>query len=199
MIDLVMLATSLVAGSVELATLYVCFRYLALAGYGTRTIYNLFLPKIVKFSNVNDIFGLQRKIFLANGASLIYSATVLCVFALIGKWLVSLFSLEGDMAVMLLVGVSATMSVQSIFGPAALILATKQRHTVVMLVSLVGLACGLAFIWIMYSSIGIISAVIAYFGANAFISSYLWYYLKQNTGIDSSIFCGIPVPKPLNA
>ncbi|MEO0911160.1 MAG: hypothetical protein AAFX96_12760, partial [Pseudomonadota bacterium] len=77
MIDLVILLVSIMASSIELAILHICFRYRVLAGFGMRTIHTLMMPEITQDCVEKDKQKLQSNIFLLNSVSLVYSLAVL--------------------------------------------------------------------------------------------------------------------------
>ena len=123
MIDLILLLTSLLAGSIEIAILHICFRYRVLAGFGMRTLHNLMMPEITEETISGNRDGIQRKLFQLNITSLLYTLAVLGCFAILGGYLLGIFSTAAVNAVPILLIVSATMVVRAVFGPAPMILA----------------------------------------------------------------------------
>ena len=190
MIDLVLLMTSLIAGSVEIAVLHICFRYRVLAGFGMRTIHTLLMPEITESAVSKNPEEVHRKILQLNIASFVYSVGVLVVFAALGNWLIGIFSIETGLALPVLLIVSATMVIRSIFGPAPLILAIHSFHKDTLWASLVGVVLMTGFLVTTYGHFGILAAAIGYSTANLFISATLWYTTKRKTGINCSIFSG---------
>ncbi len=188
MIDLVLLLTSIFAGSVEIAILHICFRYRVLAGFGMRVIHTLLMPEITEHVVDKDYSGVGRKLFQVNIASLVYALSVMGCFALFGSWLLGLFSPEAVAAVPILLTVSATMVIRAIFGPAPLVLATHNFHMITLSVSLVCVVFAMVLIAALVPQIGVMAAAIGYTIANFFISVTLWYFTKKKTGIDCSIF-----------
>lgn len=191
MIDIVLLLTSLFAGSVEIAILHVCFRYRVLVGFGMRTIHTLLMPEIAEGSAIGDNDLVSAKLRQLNIASLAYSLAVLAGFAVLGDWLLGIFSIDDAGALSILLLVSATLIIRSVFGPAPLVLAIHQLHKITLWISLAGVLAAIAFIASTFSSLGILSAAIAYSGANLFISAALWQIAKRKTGIDCSVWSGI--------
>ena len=188
MIDLVLLLTSIFAGSVEIAILHICFRYRVLAGFGMRVIHSLLMPEITERVVEEDYQGVGRKLFQVNFASLVYALGIMGCFAILGNWLLGLFSPEAATAVPILLTVSATMVIRAIFGPAPLVLATHNFHMITLAVSLVCVVFAMVFIAASVSQFGIMAAAMGYTGANLLISAALWYFTKKKTGIDCSIF-----------
>ncbi|MDJ0612929.1 MAG: hypothetical protein QNJ29_04580 [Rhizobiaceae bacterium] len=191
MIDVVLLLTSLLAGSVEIAILHICFRYRVLAGFGMRTIHMLMMPEIAGGAATGNKKEVVRKLSQLNIASLVYSIAVMTGFAILGDWLLGIFSINISIGMPVLLIVSATMIIRSLFGPAPLILAIHQLHTATLWVSLVGLLVAIAFVISTFGTLGILAAAIGYTGANLIISAVLWYVAMKKTGIDCSILSGI--------
>ncbi|MEM7214181.1 MAG: hypothetical protein AAF423_01465 [Pseudomonadota bacterium] len=197
MIDLMLLLASLLAGSVEIAILHICFRYRVLAGFGMRTIHTLLMPDITGHAVSGDQLATRRKISQVNLASLIYSSLVLLGFAAIGQQLLGLFSAEAVSGLPILLIVSATMLVRSIFGPAPLLLAIHNHHLVTLAVSLFTTLLAVVFVLLTYGNLGILAVAIGYTGANLIASVALWYMAKKKTGIDCSILAALdtsPLP-----
>ena len=188
MIDLVLLLTSILAGSIEIAILHICFRYRVLAGFGMRTIYTLLMPEITEHAVEGNREGVSHKLFQVNLASLVYSIAVMICFAVLGKMLLGLFSPEAVVGVPILLLVSTTMLIRAVFGPAPLVLAVHNFHMITLIVSLVCMIGAVAFIGASFDYFGVMAAAIGYTGANLMISSILWYLAKKKTGIDCSIF-----------
>ncbi|MCY6380428.1 lipopolysaccharide biosynthesis protein [Hoeflea prorocentri] len=191
MIDLVVLTASLLAGSVEIAILHICFRYRVLAGFGMRTIHSLMMPEITEQTLRRDTEALQRKLFLTNIASIGYSICVLAVFAVVGHFLLGLFSKEVEAGYPILLAVTLTMLARSIFGPAPLILAVHNQHVATMLVSLAGLVVAVTWMMLAYPGLGIMAAASGYTAGNLLVSVVLWRYARLKTGIDCSIFAAL--------
>ncbi len=191
MIDLVILLVSIMASSIELAILHICFRYRVLAGFGMRTIHTLMMPEITQDCVKKDKQKLQSNILLLNSVSLVYSLAVLLAFALFGSYALAIFSPEAASSVPVLLLVTSTMIIRAAFGPGPLLLAIHGLHKYTLISSIIGLSLGGAFILTTYDTIGIISAAIGYTGANLIISASLWILAKRKTGIDTSIFGGI--------
>lgn len=191
MIDLVILIASLMAGSVEIAILHICFRYRVLAGFGMRTIHTLMMPEITEQTLRKNASALRRKLFLTNIASIGYSLGVLAVFAVIGHWLLGLFSQEVEAGYPVLLAVTLTMLARSVFGPAPLILAVHNQHMVTMFVSLAGLAVAVLWMALAYRELGIMAAASGYTAGNLLVSAVLWRYARLKTGVDSSIFAAL--------
>ncbi|MEM9331284.1 MAG: hypothetical protein AAGA53_08145 [Pseudomonadota bacterium] len=191
MIDLVLLLTSLLAGSVEIAILHICFRYRVLAGFGMRTLHNLMMPEITEETVSGNRSGIQKKLFQLNVTSLVYSMGVLACFATFGGLLLGMFSASAVGAVSVLLTISATMIVRAIFGPAPMILAIHGFHMITLITSLICSAAALAFVWATFGQFGIMAAAVGYTGANVLISSILWRITLKKTGIDCSVFSGV--------
>lgn len=188
MIDLILLAVSLIAGSVEIALLHVCFRYRVLAGFGMRTIHNLMMPEIAGTKILQDQAGLRQKLLQVNAASLAYALAVLSFFGLFGHHLLGWFSLPTETALPVLLVVTATMALRALFGPAPLILAIHDYHRVTMWASMGSLAVAAMLLFALFPIIGILAAAIGYTSANLLTSLYLWNFSRKNLGIDCSIF-----------
>ncbi len=188
MVDLVLLMTSIFAGSVEIAILHICFRYRVLAGFGMRTIHTLLMPEITENAVSGDKDGVRRKLFQVNLASLGYSSAAMLCFAILGTWLLGIFSPDAVNAVPILLIVSATMVIRAIFGPAPLVLAIHNFHMTTLTVSAISMIAAMVFIGATFAHLGIMAAAIGYTGANLMISGTLWYLTKKKTGIDCSIF-----------
>ncbi len=188
LIDIILLCISIMAGSIEIAILHVCFRYRVLAGFGMRTIHMLMMPEITEESVAGNRAGLQKKLRQVNLASLAYSTVVMLVFAVLGRFLLGIFSTQATGSVAVLLVVSATMIIRAVFGPAALILAIHNFHGMTLKISVLSVIIAISFILIGYGSIGIMAAAIGYTMANLILSACLWAYAKHKTGIDCSMF-----------
>lgn len=188
LIDIILLFMSIMAGSIEIAILHICFRYRVLAGFGMRTIHALLMPEITEESVIGNKEGLQKKLRQVNLASLAYTSITLFIFAVFGSMLLGLFSSHASTSVALLLVVSATMVIRAVLGPAPLVLAIHNFHMITLKVSAVGVITAVLFILMAYNSIGIMAAAIGYTGANLIVSSLLWHYAKRKTGIDCSLF-----------
>lgn len=191
MIDLMLLVTSILAGSIEIAILHVCFRYRVLAGFGMRTIHTLMMPEITEQTVVGKKKSVRRKLMQVNVASLAYSCLVMLGFTVLGPMLLELFSIQSAHALPVLLIVSATMLIRSIFGPAPLLLAIHNRHGTILAVSLITTILAFAFVFLTFSKFGILASAIGYTGANLLASMMLWYLAKIRTGFDCSIFANI--------
>lgn len=188
MIDIVILLSSILMGSTELAILHVCFRYRVLAGFGMRTIQTLLMPEISQFVIAKNGPLLRRKILQSNVASFGCAICVLVGFSLLGNILFGVFSINASEALPVLLVVSATLLIRSIFGPAPLVLALHNMHVATMLLSLAGLVLAGVWIWMFFPIYGVLAAAIGYTGGNLLISISLWSYAKRKTSIDTSIF-----------
>ena len=191
MIDLVLLLTSLLAGSIEIAILHICFRYRVLAGFGMRTIHTLLMPEITEHAVSNDERSVKRKLRQLNSLSLIYSLGSIAGFLFLGDWLLGIFSIEADIALPVLLTISTTMVIRAIFGPSPLILAIHGFHLATLWVSFSAVLGATAFVIATFADLGIMAAAVGYTGANLAISVVLWYVAKRKTGIDCSILAGL--------
>ncbi len=195
-IDLILLIVTMLSGTVEIAILHICFRYRVLAGFGMRTIYTLLMPEITGHMVTKDMAAVNKKITLANLASLVYSIVALAIFAVIGSWLLGLFSEKiSDVGVPILIIVSLTMLIRAIFGPATLLLAIHNLHIATAVISLIGFLFAIAVILLFFEEYGLLTVAIAYSLSNLVVSVSLWLYAKKKTGIDSSIFAAIRTSK----
>ena len=188
MIDLILLLSSVLLGAAEIAILHICFRYRVLTGFGMRSIYTLLMPKITahKFSGETD--QMHRKLIFANAGAFIYSVCVMVGFLIFGEWLLSLFSSRISEGLPVLIIVSLTMVIRSVFGPAPIILAIHNLHYGTTIISFGGILIAITTIFVFHQNYGLIAVAAGYSLSNLFVSVSLWLYAMNRTGIDCSLF-----------
>jgi len=191
-VDLLLVLASLLLGAVEIAILHICFRYRVLAGFGMRTINTLAMPEITE-SKVNaNRAEMERRISLTNFASLGYAIFVLMLFWVLGDRLLVLFSEGIAQNTPALLMISLTMVIRAALGPAPLILAIHNLHTVTTMISAVGLIIAAVIILMFFQSLGVMAVAVGYTASNLVVSFSLWIYAKRKIGIDCSVFSGSP-------
>lgn len=191
MIDLLLLVTSILAGSIEIAILHICFRYRVLAGFGMRTIHTLFMPEITERMVDQDQHNVARKLFFVNLVSFAYACSTVAAFTMFGEWLLNLFSKDANSSVAVLVTISATMIVRAIFGPAPHVLAVHGHHLITLIISIFSMISAFGILILTFEAFGLMAVALTYTGSNLFVSATLWYFARKKTDIDCSIFASL--------
>ncbi len=196
-IELHIILTSFLAAPAQVAILHIAFRFRVLAGFGMRSLYALFLPRIIALNVQKKARELNSHLQLANLLAFIYACGVMVFFALFGPLLMGLFGQEFKQGWLLLLIVSSTIPVRAIFGPAPAILSMTGHQRPSVIVMLASLGFSLVASITMYPLWGIHGIATSYAVANFFGSLLLWLWAKNLTGIDSSLFSLIGTRNPV--
>lgn len=189
-IELHLLLASLVAAPVEIALLHVCFRFRVLAGFGVRSIYSVFQPKILAAQALDDRASASRLIALTNGLSVGYALVAFAGLWLVGPFFLSLFGPEFVDGLPLLLVLCGTFVLRAVFGPALSVLsgAGRQRDIVTILILSLPLSAGLIFA--LYPLFGIVGAGIAYTVSTGFVAAAMWWTARRRLGVDCAVWGG---------
>ncbi|GGE87254.1 polysaccharide biosynthesis C-terminal domain-containing protein [Stappia taiwanensis] len=187
-IELHLLLASLIAAPAEIALLHVCFRFRVLAGFGVRSIYLVFQPKILAAQAREDRAAARHLIGLTNGLSVGYALAAFAGLWLVGPFFLSLFGPEFAGGLPLLLVLCGTFLLRAVFGPALSVLsgAGRQREIVVILVLSLPLSAGLMFA--LYPALGIVAAGIAYTASTGFAAGAMWWTARRRLGIDCAVW-----------
>ena len=187
-IELHLMLAGFLAAPAQVAVLHVCFRCRALAGFGMRSIYALLLPEILSGDAKGDTRATQAGIVKANALALAYSIVVMAGFAIMGKFILSIFGAAFTDGLPVLLLVSSVMVVRAMFGPAPAILTAKGHQFAMMAILAGSMALSVLLMILLYPVFGIIGIAIAYCTMSAVCSVLLWLHARRKTGIDCSIF-----------
>jgi len=197
-IELHIILTSFLAAPAQVAILHIAFRFRVLAGFGMRSLYALFLPRIIALNVQKKTAELNSHLQLANLLAFIYAIGVMVFFALFGPLLMGLFGSEFEQGWLLLLIVSSTIPVRAIFGPAPAILSMTGHQKPSVIVMLASLGFSLVASIGLYPLWGIHGIATSYAVANLLGSVVLWLWAKKLTGIDSSLFSLIGAQNPVS-
>ena len=197
-IELHIILTSFLAAPAQVAILHIAFRFRVLAGFGMRSLYALFLPRITALNVQQKTAQLNSQIQLANVLAFIYAVFVMVFFALLGPLLMGLFGQEFEQGWLLLLIVSSTIPVRAIFGPAPAILSMTGHQKPSVIAMLASLGFSLAASIALYPLWGVHGIAASYAVANFLGSLVLWLWAKKLTGIDSSLFSLIGTRNPVS-
>lgn len=192
-IEVQLLVAALVAGSVEIAILHICFRFRVLAGFGMKSIYAVCQPKIYAADAVDDRDKVHRLIALTNALSLAYGAVTFVGLWILGGYLLALFDPSFASATPILLIVSATFLVRALFGPGMAILGMRGDQALVAMVLTCSLVVSVTGCLIFYPIYGLTAIAWAYTGANTASAAALWWLAKRRTGIDGALWAGLPL------
>jgi O-antigen/teichoic acid export membrane protein len=197
-IELHIILTSFLAAPAQVAILHIAFRFRVLAGFGMRSLYALFLPRIIALNVQEKPAELNSQLQLANLLAFIYASGVMVFFILFSPLLLGLFGQEFEQGWLLLPIVSSTILVRAIFGPAPAILSMTGHQRPSVIVMLASLGFSLATSLALYPLWGIHGIAASYAVANFLGSVVLWLWAKKLTGIDSSLFSLIGTQNPVS-
>lgn len=186
-IELHILMAGFFASSVDVAILHVAFRFRVLAGFGMRSLYMLFIPKIIAAnakSDEKEIYALLQKL---NKISVQYTIGVLIFFSIFGSFLLSIFGEEFKTGWVLLMIVSSTILIRAVMGPSNIILSMNGFQKTSAIVMFVCLCISVSIVYVLYPWVGLLGIGIAYAVSNLIASITLWWCAKKFTKIDSSI------------
>jgi len=187
-IELHIILTSFLATSAQVAVLHIAFRFRVLAGFGLRSIYSLFLPRIIACNVQGNTAELKLQLQITNILASVYASAIMIFFALFSSFLMGLFGQEFEQGWLLLLVVSSTILVRAVFGPAPAVLAMTGHQKPPLVVMLACLAFSLTASILTYPVWGLLGIALSYATANFAGSLVLWLWAKALTGIDCSLF-----------
>lgn len=187
-IELLMLVAATVAQPIEVAILYISFRIRVLCGFGIKSIYSVFQPKIYAANSKNDLAGVQDAVAGINSLSFTYACLAMGGLWLVGPWVLSMFETEFGQYGYILLTISSVMLIRSFFGPAISVLAANGMQRSIALVLFIGLLISvIGSLWL-YPLVGIIGIAASYAISSAFASAIMWALVKQKIKIDTGIW-----------
>ncbi len=187
-IELHIVIAGFIASPANLAILHIVFRFRMLAGFGVRSLYMLYLPKIIAHDKQNIGIKLRKDLNKMNQIAVAYALVVMLVFYLLGDILLGIFGESFKEGRNLLLIVSISILVRAVFGPAASLLSMRGHQKITALVMLLCLSLSAVIIIMLFSKYGLLVVACAYSGSNSLASLILWWRAKQLIQIDSSIF-----------
>ncbi|MCJ8323026.1 MAG: hypothetical protein HRU29_03005 [Rhizobiales bacterium] len=186
-VELHILMAGFLASSAEVAILHIAFRFRMLASFGMRSVYMLYMPKIIAANAKGDETEIYTLLSKLNRISILYAVATIMFFAIFGNFLLSIFGEEFIRGWALLMTVLSTILIRAIMGPSNMILSMKgfQKTSAVVMVGC--LCISIIMVYFLYPILGLLGIAIAYAVSNFVASVTLWGCAIKFTKINSSI------------
>ncbi len=190
-VEVHIIVAGLLASPAALAVLHIAFRFRMIAGFGLRSLYMLYIPKIIAANSKGESRVVRRHLNTLNQLAVAYSLGVFLVFVVFGEILMGVFGAEFKQGYFLLLILTATMLVRAIFGPAVALLSMKGHQKLTAVVMLTSLVLSVGSSILFYERFGLVAIAVSYTVSNLLSAVVLWWQAKRIIHIDSSIMSSL--------
>ena len=187
-IEVLMLVSALFVEPIEVAILHICFRIRVLCGFGVKSIYAVFQPKIYTAFAKQSPANVASAIANINRFSVAYAAIVMLALWGFGSLVLSVFDQQMGDNVAILLLISSVMVIRTIFGPAISLLAANDRQAQIAIILIGGLVVSLVGCTVLYPLFGIAGIAAAYAGSCLLSAMAMWAGVKRELGVDTAIW-----------
>lgn len=186
-VELHILMAGFLATPAEVAILHIAFRFRMLASFGMRSVYMVFMPKIIAANAKGDETEIYALLSKLNKISLLYAVATIIFFAIFGSFLLGIFGEEFKQGWVLLMTVLSTIIIRAVMGPSNIILSMKGFQKTSAVVMSGCLCISILMVYFLYPILGLLGIAIAYSVSNFVASVTLWWCGVKFSKINSSI------------